>query len=79
LTAVAENEATGQLTMRLHTGVYIGRTALALERNRPAPPGRPHELRDAADYAWRRYKGRLVDETSRVLGLVWDSQPGPIA
>ena len=75
LTAVAENEVPGQSTMRLHTHVYVGRTAIALENGQRHPVDLG-ELREAANFTWRSYKTRLVDETSRALGLVWDSQPG---
>lgn len=75
LTAVAENEVPDEPTMRLHTHVYVGRTAVALETGERHPVDQTRLAR-AADHSWRSYLGRVEDETSRVLGLVWDSQPG---
>lgn len=75
LTAVAENDVPGQATMRLHTHVYVGRTAVALETGERHPVDLARFPR-VADFAWCSYYSRLEDETSRVLGLVWDSQAG---
>jgi len=75
LTAVADNEVPEQPAMRLHTHIYIGRTAVALETGERHPVALDR-LERAADHAWTGYKARLVDETSRAFGLVWGAQPG---
>ena len=75
ITAIAHNQVPGQATMRLHTHIYIGRTAVALDT------GERHrvdldKLSNAADFAWRGYLGRVVDESTRALGFAWDALPG---
>lgn len=70
ITAMADNAVPGEPTMRLHTHLYVGRTAVALETGERHPVDLG-ELRDAADFAWRGYLSRLRDETARVLGFVW--------
>lgn len=75
ITALAENAVPGEPTMRLHTHVYVGRTALALEtgERHVVDVGR---LERAADFAWAGYLTRLVNETTDVLGYTWAPLPG---
>lgn len=75
ITALAENAVPGEATMRLHTHVYVGRTALALDTGERdvVDVGR---LERAADFAWRGYLTRLVNETADVLGYEWAPLPG---
>jgi hypothetical protein len=75
ITALAENTVPGEPTMRLHTHVYVGRTALALDtgERHAVDVGR---LERAADFAWRGYLTRLVNETTNVLGYGWAPLPG---
>ena len=75
ITALAHNQVPDQTTMRLHTHLYVGRTAVALETGERHPVDLG-ELNDAADFAWRGYLGRLVDESTRALGFTWDALPG---
>jgi hypothetical protein len=75
ITAIAHNQVPDQPTMRLHTHIYVGRTAAALDT------GERHsvdldKLRNAADFAWRGYLGRLVNESTDTLGFVWAPLPG---
>jgi len=72
ITAMAHNQVPDQPTMRLHTHIYIGCSAVALETGERHPVDLG-ELTDAADFAWRGHIGRLRDETARVLGFVWDA------
>jgi hypothetical protein len=78
ITALAENAVPGEPTMRLHTHVYVGRTALALESGERHPVHEA-ELRDAADFAWTGYLTRLVNETTDVLGFSWAPLPGHVS
>jgi hypothetical protein len=75
ITAMAHNHVPGESTMRLHTHIYVGRTAAALstEERHPVDLGK---LSNAADFAWRRHLGRLVDETARAMGFMWAPLPG---
>jgi hypothetical protein len=75
ITALAENAVPGEPTMRLHTHVYVGRTAIALQTGERHPVDLGH-LSHAADRAWTAYLRRLVDETTNVLGFTWASLPG---
>lgn len=75
ITALAENAVPGEPTMRLHTHIYVGRTALALDTGQRHPVHEA-ELRGAADFAWRGYLTRLVNETTDVLGYGWAPLPG---
>jgi hypothetical protein len=75
ITAMAHNQVPGEPTMRLHTHIYVGRTAVALD-NSERHPVDLSELREAADFAWRRHLGRLVDKTARAMGFVWAPLPG---
>ena len=75
ITAIAHNQVPDQPTMRLHTHIYVGRTAVALETGERHPVDLD-KLSNAADFAWRGYLGRLVDESTRALGFTWDSLPG---
>ena len=75
ITALAENTVPGEPTMRLHTHIYVGRTAVALDTGERHPV-EATELRNAADFAWRRHLTRLVDQTTAVLGLSWAPLPG---
>jgi hypothetical protein len=75
ITALAEDSVPDVPTMRLHTHVYVGRTAAALET------GERHSvdlarLHRAADRAWTNYLMRLVEESTRELGLTWAPLPG---
>ncbi len=78
ITAVAENAIPGEPTMRLHTHVYVGRTALALNNGERYPVDEV-ELRRAANSAWRGYLTRLVDQTTDVLGFTWAPLPGHVS
>jgi hypothetical protein len=75
ITALAEDSVPGVPTMRLHSHVYVGRTAAALEtgERHPVDLGR---LRRAADRAWRAHLTLLVDASTRELGLTWAPLPG---
>ena len=75
ITALAENTVPGEPTMRLHTHVYVGRTALGLENGERHPVDEA-ELRGAADFAWRGYLTRLVRQTTDILGFAWAALPG---
>jgi hypothetical protein len=75
ITALAENAVPGEPTMRVHTHIYVGRTAIALETGERHPVDLG-ELREAADFAWTGYLTRLVDETTDVLGFTWAPLPG---
>lgn len=75
ITAVAENSVPGEPTMRLHTHIYVGRTAIALDTGERHPVDMS-ELREAANYAWRSYLTRLVGETTAGLGYDWAPLPG---
>jgi len=75
ITAMAHNQVPGEATMRLHTHLYVGRTAVALETGERHPVDLD-KLSNAADFAWSGYVGRVRDETARVLGFVWDAAPG---
>ena len=70
ITALAENAVPGERTMRLHTHLYVGRTATALETGERHPVDL-ERLRRAADFAWTGYLTRLVDDATDVLGLIW--------
>lgn len=78
ITAVVENAVPGEPTMRLHTHVYVGRTALALDAGERYPVDEV-ELRRAANSAWRGYLTRLVDQTTDVLGFTWAPLPGHVS
>ena len=75
ITAIAHNQVPGQPTMRLHTHIYVGRTAAALDTGERHPVDLG-ELNAAADFAWGGYLTRLVSETAAGLGFVWDALPG---
>lgn len=75
ITALAENAVPGEPTMRLHTHIYVGRTAIALDSGERHPVDRDR-LRRAADFAWTGYLTRLVDETTDILGFTWAPLPG---
>lgn len=75
MTALAENAVPGEPTMRLHTHVYVGRTALALESGERHPVDLDR-LHRAANNAWRTYLNELVDGSARALGVVWAPLPG---
>ncbi|MHA6631868.1 hypothetical protein ACU61A_41100 [Pseudonocardia sichuanensis] len=75
ITAMAENAVPGEPTMRLHTHVYVGRTAIALDTGQRHPVD-PDRLNRAADFAWTGYLTRLVNETTAVLGFIWAPLPG---
>ncbi len=75
ITAVAHNEVPDEPTMRLHTHIYVGATAVALETGERHPVDLD-KLHNAANFAWRGYLTRLVSETAAVLGFVWDALPG---
>lgn len=75
ITALVENAVPAEPAMRLHTHVYVGRTATAIQTGGRHPVDAT-ELRDAADFAWAGYLTRLVNRTSEVLGLVWAPLPG---
>ena len=75
ITAVAHNQVPGESTMRLHTHLYVGGTAIALETGARHPVDFD-KLSNAADFAWRRYLGQLIRESTEALGFTWDSLPG---
>lgn len=75
ITAVAHNQVPDEPTMRLHTHIYVGRTAIALETGERHPVDLD-KLHNAADFAWRGYVGRLVREFTQALGFVWAPLPG---
>lgn len=75
ITAVAHNQVPDEPTMRLHTHIYVGATAIALETGERHPV-HMGELNDAADFAWSGYVGRVRDKTARGLGFVWAPLPG---
>ena len=75
ITAIAHNQVPGEPTMRLHTHIYIGRTAVALDTGERHPVDLS-KLSNAANFAWRRYLGRLVDDSTQTLGFVWAPLPG---
>jgi hypothetical protein len=75
ITALAHNHVPDQTTMRLHTHIYVGRTALALDTGERHPIDLD-KLSNAANFAWRGYLGRVVDESTRALGFTWDALPG---
>ncbi len=75
ITAIAHNQVPDQTTMRLHTHIYVGATAVALETGERQPVDLG-ELSDAADFAWGGYLTQLVSESAAVLGFVWDALPG---
>jgi hypothetical protein len=74
ITTLAHNQVAGEPTMRLHTHIYVGRTAVALETGERYPVDLD-KLNNAADYAWRGYVGRLVREFTQALGFVWAPLP----
>jgi hypothetical protein len=75
ITAIAHNQVPDQPAMRLHTHIYVGRTAAALStaERHPVDLG---ALSESADFAWRGYVGRLVRESTQALGFVWAPLPG---
>ena len=75
ITALAHNQVPDQTTMRLHTHIYVGATAVALETGERHPVDLD-KLSNAANFAWRRYLGRVVDESTQMLGFVWAPLPG---
>lgn len=75
LAARVENDVPGQSVARLHTHLYVGRTATSLEGGRRWPVDLA-ELRDAADMAWSTWKRLLVSETTSVFGYRWAPLPG---
>ncbi len=75
ITALAHNQVPDQTTTRLHTHIYVGVTAVALETGERHPVDLD-ELHAAADHAWGGYFTRLVDETSRALAFLWAPLPG---
>jgi hypothetical protein len=75
ITALVENAVPGEPTMRLHTHLYVGRTATALDTGERHPVD-PTELSGAANFAWRTYLTRLVNRTTDVLGFTWAPLPG---
>ena len=75
ITALVEDTVPGQPTMRLHTHLYVGRTATALDTGERQPVDLG-ELQEAADHAWRGYLSRLVKETTDAFGYVWAALPG---
>jgi len=75
ITALVENAVPGEPTMRLHTHLYVGRTATALDTGERHPVD-PAELGEASDFAWTSYLTRLVNQTTDVLGLTWAPLPG---
>ena len=70
ITALVENAVPGEPTMRLHTHLYVGRTATALDTGARHPVD-VDRLHRAANGAWRDYLARLVNRTTDVLGLAW--------
>ena len=75
ITAMAHNQVPGEATMRLHTHLYVGRTAAALSTGERHPVDLG-ELRESADFAWRGHLGRMVRESTQALGFVWAPLPG---
>jgi hypothetical protein len=75
ITALVENTVPGEPTMRLHTHIYVGRTATALDTGHRHPVD-VHQVNRAADGAWRDYLTRLVNQTTDILGLTWAPLPG---
>jgi hypothetical protein len=75
ITALVENTVPGEPTMRLHTHLYVGRTAIALDTDERHPVD-VDRLRRAADGSWADYLTRLENRTTDVLGLVWAPLPG---
>lgn len=75
LAAVAEQSMPDTAAMRLHTHLYVGRSAVALSTGDRHPVA-VDRLTRAANLAWRAYLGRLVDTSSDVLGWVWGALPG---
>jgi len=75
ITALAENAVPSEPTMRLHTHVYVGRTAIALETGERHPVALA-KLREAANFGWTGYLTRLVNDTTDVLGFIWAPLPG---
>jgi hypothetical protein len=75
ITALVENAVPGEPTMRLHTHLYVGRTATALDTGARHPVD-VDRLHRAANGAWRDYLARLVNRTTDVLGLAWAPLPG---
>ena len=75
ITALAENDIPGEPTMRLHTHIYMGRTAVALEtgERHPVDLGR---LNRSADFAWTGYLTRLVDDSTALSGFDRAPLPG---
>lgn len=75
ITALAHNQVPGEPTMRLHTHIYVGRSAVALETGERHPVDLD-KLSNAADFAWGGYLARLVSESTALLGFEWDALPG---
>jgi hypothetical protein len=77
LTSVVEDTVPSVAGARLHTHVYLGRSAVALtEYAGQRHPVHLDELRQGMDFAWGSYYSELERETERLLGFVWDSEPG---
>jgi hypothetical protein len=77
LTSLVDDTVPGVTGARLHTHIYLGRTAVALtEYAGQRHPVHRAELLLGADFAWRSYYNELERRTTEVLGFVWDSEPG---
>lgn len=75
VTAIVEDTVPGEPTTRLHSHVYVGRTAAALDT------GERHPLADdrfprGVDDTWSAFLTRIIDQTTEALGLVWMATPG---
>ena len=75
ITSLVHNAVPGEPTMRLHTHIYVGRTAIALDTGDRYPVDGKH-LERAVDFGWASYLTRLVNRTTDVLGFTWAPLPG---
>lgn len=75
LTAIVEDTVPGEPTTRLHSHIYVGRTAVALDTGERHPLAEDRFHR-GVDNAWLSFLTRIIDQTTEVLGLVWMAAPG---
>ena len=65
ITALVENAVPGEPTMRLHTHIYVGRTATALDTGERHPVDLERAAQRAANFAWRRLPSAAGERDDR--------------
>ncbi|MDN5918660.1 MAG: hypothetical protein L0I76_26775 [Pseudonocardia sp.] len=77
LTALVEDTVPGEPSARLHSHIYVGRTAVSLENGERYPLALGGRFSRGVDATYVPFLRRIVDDTTAALGFVWMEQGGP--